>query len=248
MLVIINADDLGVNQTCNDVIFDLMAQGRITSATILANCPGTDDALRRAQDFPQCSFGVHLNATTGQPIRKDPALEPILDENGRFHKNLQSRKFSKSTRHALFLEFCAQIDRIKASGIPISHLDSHHHVHNLPAVFPVLKAVQRHYGIRKVRISQNLYPPGHHVPAHLRMKKSFYNWALRYYYQTKTTDCFTDLRTFLQVLRTTRLGFQSVEVMVHPGPRKYTEETSLLQTPWLDEFPKVARTISYHAL
>ncbi len=248
MLVIINADDLGVNDHCNDRIFDLMEQGRITSATVMANCPGTEDALRRALQFRQCSFGVHLNATTQEPLRADPELRPLLNDRGCFTKDLHLKPMPASTRRALFLEFCAQIDRVRAAGISISHLDSHHHVHNLPRVFPILKALQRKYGIRRVRITQNLYAPGQQLPAPLKLKKRLFNWALRYYYRTKTTDGFTDLRTFYQLMQRRPVQLRSVELMVHPGPLKYAEETALLSSPWLERLGGRFQTISYDSL
>jgi len=248
MLVIINADDLGFNVTCNDVIFDLMVQGRITSATILANCPGTEDALKRARQFPQCSFGIHLNATVSRPLRNDAGLGPILDADGQFRRNLATIRLSQAMRRALFVEFSAQMERLLAAGIPVSHIDSHHHVHNLPSVFPVLKAVQRRYGIHKVRISQNLYAPGYRLRADLRVKKMLYNWALRNWYRTKTTDGFTDLRTFCGLSRTTALRLRTLEIMVHPGPPSYQEETELLRSSWMQDVPGVIQPINYHHL
>ena len=62
MNVIINADDLGKSIEVNEAIFDMMARGSVTSATILANGPKLQNALTRLAHFPHCSFGVHLNA------------------------------------------------------------------------------------------------------------------------------------------------------------------------------------------
>ena len=45
MKIIINADDLGLSCLVNDEIFSLIANGRITSSTIMANAPATEDAL-----------------------------------------------------------------------------------------------------------------------------------------------------------------------------------------------------------
>jgi hypothetical protein len=70
--VIVNADDLGMSREVNDAIFELMSRGRISSATILANAPATRDAARRAQAFPRCSFGVHLNLTQFEPLTGGP--------------------------------------------------------------------------------------------------------------------------------------------------------------------------------
>jgi len=153
-----------------------------------------------------------------------------------------------TTRRALLAEFCAQVDRILEAGILISHLDSHHHVHNLPALFPVLKAVQRRYNIRKVRITQNLYAPGHRIGVRRYLQKKAYNWALRNLYRTRTTDGFTDLRTFYRLLKTQPLALRTVELMVHPGPSAYEQETDLLASAWSDELLCPVQKINYHQL
>src|SRR6516162_759961 len=61
MLLIINADDLGVSESVNNETFALMQSGLITSATLIANAPAFEDAVRNSKKFPHCSFGVHLN-------------------------------------------------------------------------------------------------------------------------------------------------------------------------------------------
>jgi hypothetical protein len=82
--VIVNADDLGTSLEVNNAIFQLIAMGRVTSATLLANGAALTDAAKRSKSFPQCSFGVHLNASQWQPLTHDPDLRPILDDSGCF--------------------------------------------------------------------------------------------------------------------------------------------------------------------
>ena len=67
--VIVNADDLGINHVVNDAIFDLMARSRVTSATLIANGPAIDDAVRGAREFSFVSFGIHLNLAEFEPAR-----------------------------------------------------------------------------------------------------------------------------------------------------------------------------------
>ena len=247
--MIVNADDLGIERGCNDVMFDLMASGKLTSATILANCPGTEDALERARQYPNCSFGVHLNASAFRPLTGDPDLQPLLDHQGRLSGTKALRNLGRRVRQALYREFCAQIERVRASGLSISHVDSHHHVHNLPCIFPILKAVQRRYGIRRVRIGKNLYGPGDGVSLAARLRKAAYNWALRNFYRTETTDGFTDLSTFCRMENSTR-GLRTVELMVHPGPKtaRYVKELELLTSDWEKRVPYAVRKINYHEL
>lgn len=136
-----------------------MAQGCITSSTILANGPAFDNAILRIRDYPQCSIGVHLNLTEFRPLVAG-GLFPILDGEGCFAGGrIRHIPIGGQLREAIFQEWCAQIERLASLGLRPSHIDSHHHVHTIPALFPVLKRVQRRFGLRKVRITMNIYPP-----------------------------------------------------------------------------------------
>src|SRR4051812_23098805 len=59
--VIINADDLGANYEINREVRELLEEGRVTSASILANGPAVGDVMDWVGDFPRVSFGAHLN-------------------------------------------------------------------------------------------------------------------------------------------------------------------------------------------
>src|SRR5581483_5326742 len=177
MLVIINADDLGMDVTRNDLTFHLMSQGRITSATILANGPAVDHAIKNVRFFPKCSFGIHLNATEFRPIRNHSSLRPLVND-GIFSRNIRLTGVKWAVLKGLYQEFCAQVDRLLEAGIQISHIDSHHHLHTLPSVLPVVKGIQRRYGIRSVRISQTIYAPGYAASHVRRAKAVVYNSCL----------------------------------------------------------------------
>jgi predicted glycoside hydrolase/deacetylase ChbG (UPF0249 family) len=118
MKVIVNADDLGISPAVNDAIFHLIAMGRVTSATLLANGAALTDAAKRSKSFPACSFGVHLNASEWQPLTHDTDLRPILDDSGCFAGNrLREVKITGALRAALVREWCAQVELIQAAGV-----------------------------------------------------------------------------------------------------------------------------------
>ncbi|MGO8732931.1 MAG: carbohydrate deacetylase [Terriglobia bacterium] len=157
MRIIVNADDLGISQRVNEAVFQLMDEGRVTSATMMANgqaCEGAADRLRR---FPHCSFGMHLNLTDFRPLTKARELMPLLDQDGCFTRTaIRQAKFSPALQKALFEELCAQVEKVKNLGVGVSHLDGHHHVHTVPALFEVLKNLQSRFRIQKGRIARNI--------------------------------------------------------------------------------------------
>ena len=246
--VVINADDLGSTPEVNNSIFELVDRRQVLSVTLIANSPYIEEACKRVSQFPYCSFGVHLNLTEYEPLTDTDKLRPLLDQRGSFSGNgIREVPIEATLTKGIFEEFCAQIDKLHALGVKVSHIDSHHHVHSIPRVFPVLKRVQKQYQIRKVRISRNIYGPNEDTPWRLRMMKSAYNFLLRHYYRTVTTGGFTDFNTFYELGKTNKPKHQSIELMVHPGSRAfdYEDETEILSGPWRDDLSFPVRLLSY---
>ncbi|TKB90015.1 MAG: ChbG/HpnK family deacetylase [Nitrospira sp.] len=253
MRVIINADDFGLNAYVNDRIFDLMSRRCITSATLIANAPAVEEAVRRVPRDGNCSIGVHLNLTEFQPLTppKDIGiLGSCLDQKGCFagEESLRTAKLTSQLKKAIFTELCLQVEKILSLGVKISHFDSHNHVHTIPALFSVVKRVQRHFGIRKVRTTWNVFPPSYKASQSLILKKRIWDLALRHWYHTVTTSGFTSFAMFYDLVKTTSLNFDSIELMVHPGHLHFEEETQLLYTDWQKIVPFSTELISYRDL
>ena len=253
MRVIINADDLGATEAVNDAILELMARKCVTSATLLANGPAITKVVRELVHFPYCSFGIHLNITEYWPISSEKGLTPILDKTGAFNGVLNTNPKGIGKRFSLLAaiarEWSSQIESLLAQRIKLSHFDSHHHVHTLPVLFPVLKYLQRRFGIRKARISKNIYRPCEQVSKAKSTKKFIYNNLLRYIDTTTTTSGFTDFLTFFDNAKQNNIQHETVEIMVHPG--QITEdiaEHELLSSPWKESIPYEVELINYNQL
>ena len=249
--VVINADDLGSTQEVNKSIFELVDRRQVLSVTLIANSPFIEEACEKAGQFPYCSFGVHLNLTQYQPLTGADKLRPLLDEQGKFLGNrIREIPIDRALAQGIFEEFCAQIDKLHDLRVEVSHIDSHHHVHSIPRVFPVLKRVQKRYQIRRVRISRNMYGANEGTSWRLRLKKSAYNFLLRRYYRTATTGGFTDFKTFYESGKTSRPKHRVIELMVHPGSRAfdYEDETEILSGPWRDDLSFPVRLVNYHGV
>ena len=222
----------------------------MTSATLLANAPNTEDACERVKDLHLCSFGVHLNVTEYSPLSGPAKLEPLIDQRGAFvWENIRRVPIDSDLADGIFEEFCAQIEKLKCCGIAVSHIDSHDHIHTIPRIFPLLKKLQKKFQIRRVRLSRNVYALNERVATSLRIKKAVYNFALRNYYPTVTTQGFSDFNTFYTRGTARNMKHRSFEVMVHPGNRHYGEdEIGLLHSPWREALRFPVRLISYNEL
>src|ERR1035437_1783677 len=248
MKIIINCDDLGYSETVNDTILDLMEEGRVTSATVMMNAPAVEDAVRRLEGLRENSFGVHLNVSEFAPLSGHPGLRPLLDENGTFSGSARHIPLTFAVRQGVYAEWCAQIERAREFGVPISHLDSHHHVHTRPSLLHVLNRVQKKFGIRKVRLRRNVSGITHPMRTPRRARNFAWNFALRHYLHAQTTDGFTAFSTFHERLQA-GVGWQgSIELMCHPGSDQFAAETMLLSGEWKEQLAKDAQLISYNQL
>ena len=250
MRIIVNGDDLGMSEAANAAIFEGMRSGVITSATMLANGPAIDAAVRELHLFPQCSFGVHLNLTEFEPLcptsRKD--LASILDKNGCFNGNsIREVRIDRAMQRAIFREWCCQIDSLLRLGVSPSHFDAHHHVHTIPQILPVLGVLRKRYKIDCIRISRNMYENFQRPSRVLLAKKRLFNLALRAI-GFRTTQIFTELRTFVNLCAERPPRQKSVELMTHPGALPRTQEASLLESNWPSRLSYKATLISYDSL
>lgn len=246
--VIVNADDFGISHEVNDAVVDLMARGRISSATILANAPATRQAADAAKRFPRGSFGVHLNLTQFAPLTGGPGARALAGSSGEMSRATETASPTPARLRAIYQELCAQVERVLSLGVRVSHLDSHHHVHTRPFVFAVLKEVQRRYDIRRVRLAKNFYSSDRPCPAGLALKKRAYNWALRSMYRTRTTAAFTEFLTYYHAERVRQRSIGPIELMVHPGAASAVDETAILDSEWIARTDLPVRLISYAQL
>ncbi len=249
--IIINADDLGMDSQTNELVSELMSQKKITSATIMANGSNWEEAVRMQDIFPHCSFGVHLNLTSGRPLSEDlNCLSYIIDSCGRFAglDSLLNAPKSLSFLQGIYDELSSQIIRLMSLGLNISHIDSHQHVHNIPSLFPVVKMLQIKFGIRRIRISKNLFAENE-CSNFLCFKKNVFNFSLKKIYKSYTTDLFSSFETFFSVGVKENLPGKSIELMVHMRMNEEGwSDYKMLQSNWQDELLFPVTLVSYSRL
>ena len=253
MKVIINADDFGINSEVNAAILDLMGSGGITSTTMLANAPAIQEGVRQLPKDSRCSFGVHLNLTEFAPLTPRSGLGELagcLNEGGCFlgENVLRCQKLTSELRESMFIELKLQVERILSYGVKVSHFDSHNHVHTIPGLFPVLKRLQKHFGIWKVRTTSNVYPLSAPISWQLLSKKKLWDFALRHYHSTTCTSAFTSFAVFYELATKVIQPYESIELMVHPGSKDFQKETKLLLSSWQEAIVFPIKLIPYDEL
>jgi len=129
-LLVLHADDLGMAHSVNRATFEALEQGWITSASILVPCPWFPEVARWARTHPDADLGIHLalnSEWTGfrwGPVSSPRDVPTLLDPDG-YLPLVEAAVVKRAQVPEVERELRAQIDRAKAAGIRISHLDSH---------------------------------------------------------------------------------------------------------------------------
>nr|WP_321509182.1 ChbG/HpnK family deacetylase [uncultured Hyphomonas sp.] len=161
--LIVHADDFGLSERVNDGVADAHLNGILTSTSIMACAPAFDHAVALAKATPSLDIGVHLTLIEERPLTDPAKIPSLVDETGHFHKHITV--FAKLYFRGLInpeevrLELDAQIARIRESGLAISHLDSHQHVHMLPGILKVAQDLGRKHGIAPMRLPREPVSP-----------------------------------------------------------------------------------------
>jgi predicted glycoside hydrolase/deacetylase ChbG (UPF0249 family) len=151
--LIINADDFGFSEGVTRGIMEAHAAGSVTSTSIMANGGDWQNAVVRARAVRTIGVGVHLNLVQGRPLMRVPSLTDA--RTGEFYGlGALARRalLGRVDSGELEAESRAQIERVRAAGIAVTHLDSHRHAHVLPGIFKSVARVAVEAGIRVVRI------------------------------------------------------------------------------------------------
>ena len=214
-LLVVNADDFGQSSVVNQAIVMCFQDGLISSTTIMANMPAFEDAceLARCNDLQDC-IGVHLNFTDGEPLL--PELQDnrkLCDDTGRFRR-FRSRVLSRNDCAMLAAEAAAQIQRCRMAGLPLTHADSHQHVHTEPMVLQAIMPVLKEFQIRRLRISRNMDSRSLISPK--RVAKSCFNRWLTIH-GIRGTDYFGTVENFENYRAANLLAGRSFEIMTHPS-------------------------------
>jgi chitin disaccharide deacetylase len=154
--LIINADDFGLTSGINRAIVEGHQQGVVTSATLMANGPAFQDAVQLSRSVPKLSVGCHIVLTDGSPILDASQVSTLVNsQTVKFRDPLSKFVLAaiagRLDENQIEAEAQAQIRKLQAAGVVVSHFDSHKHTHLLPQILrPLLRAASA-CGVRAVR-------------------------------------------------------------------------------------------------
>jgi len=248
--LIINADDFGLNSEVNSAIMTAMELNLCTDTTLLVNFEDSAQAAALAISNKRINnVGIHFNLTEGYPLTNKIKNEMrFCNSKGVFHFKKKTRiiYLSKTERIAVYEELKSQIKLCRNLGIPISHADSHNHIHEEPGLFHLFIEIVKQEKIPFLRITNNLG------------KTSFINKFYRNSYnrllncsKLAGTDYFGSIANLTNYEKKIPEG-SIIELMIHPGRilnneifDVYSKENLTLNLSGLINGSKL---ISYHHL
>jgi len=155
--IIINADDFGLTSGVNAAIIEGHQHGVVSSSTLMATGKAFAEAAAVSVSTPKLSVGCHVVLTDGAPVLPPEEVPTLLESRNPLRFRESFRDFVAATLRGridarqIEAEAAAQITKLQAAGIRVSHFDSHKHTHLFPQILRPLLRAARACGVRAVR-------------------------------------------------------------------------------------------------
>ena len=136
--LIVTADDFNLSEGVSRGILEAHYHGIVTETSVMVNLGDLRQASTVLAAAPRMGVGLHLNITRGRPVAPPSPIKELLGQDGQFLGSPQALPLQLRSE-AVQTEFEAQLDTfVRAFGRLPQHLDTHHHVHQHPAVLAAL--------------------------------------------------------------------------------------------------------------
>lgn len=281
MKLIINADDFGYNNHVNKAIEKAIIEHKISSTSIMANAPCFNEAILVAKRYDNISYGVHLNIIEFPPLTNKNIFTKykLLDKSGNFIEGaiFSINEYTDELKMAIKEEWLAQINKVKETGIKISHIDSHQHTHSISLLQDVLIDVLKdskiikcrrkpYFSISKILRIRKYSEPVYNKKESKEIKKnsiwkklyshliklpiSQYKWLKIIKKHAIITDEIVNYQMLVQDIQYHPQLYRNkiVEAECHPGLISNKLETELLMADMLSKYMPSYQLINYNDL
>jgi hopanoid biosynthesis associated protein HpnK len=156
--LIVNADDFGLSPSVNAAVVRAHRDGILTTASLMVNEPGFDEAVKLAKENPKLGVGLHLTLLMGHAALPPEKIPGLVNARGEFSNSPVSVGlnyfFKRRLREPLRAEIRAQFEKFRATGLALDHVNGHLHLHLHPVVFRILMEEAATFGIQRMRLTR----------------------------------------------------------------------------------------------
>lgn len=154
MKVAFHADDAGLSDSIDEGIEHSIRFGVVRSTSLVACGASLTRAITRLVGT-DVSIGIHLTLDEEVPLCSPGRIPSLVTDNGTFLDRttllwrlsvpnlIDLREVECELRH--------QFEVIRDTGLKITHIDGHGHIHVHPRVAPIVAQLARRFGIRTIR-------------------------------------------------------------------------------------------------
>jgi len=154
--LIVNADDFGMSEEVNEAVIRAYKEGVLTSTSLMVTGAAFEHAVKLAREHAGLAVGIHLVTVVGKSVLPHTEIPTLVDPEKNFSNNPVSAGlkyyFSARSRRELRQELAAQFERFRSTGLPLSHIDGHLHLHVHPVIFNAALELGAKYGARRMRV------------------------------------------------------------------------------------------------
>jgi hopanoid biosynthesis associated protein HpnK len=155
--LIVNADDFGRSASINQAVIRAHREGILTTASLMVNEPGCDEAVRLARQNPRLGVGLHLTLLCGRAALPPDRIPGLVNARGEFTNHPAGAGFryffQPGLRAQLKAEIEAQFAKFRSTGLKLDHVNGHLHLHLHPVAFGILMEGNGQFGIERMRLT-----------------------------------------------------------------------------------------------
>lgn len=151
-VVLLHVDDVGLCHAQNRGFFDVIEYGLVTTGSVMVPCPWFPEAATYARRRPDLDLGVHLclnsefAALRWRPLLGPDRVPSLVDGDGYFWPS-PPETLAHANPDEVRRELRAQIERALASGIDVTHLDSHMGTAMMLELLPIYLELGREFSL-----------------------------------------------------------------------------------------------------
>ncbi|CAK7192323.1 Chitooligosaccharide deacetylase ChbG [Commensalibacter sp. Nvir] len=180
--VLFSADDFGLSKEVNEAVERAHTTGILSTASLMITGDAVEDAIQRAKRMPNLNVGLHLVLVEGNSALPHKTIPDLVNEKNSFPSDPVKLGFKYffdfKIRHQLAAEIEAQINIFQKTGLKLSHIDVHKHMHLHPTIGRLLIDIVKRLGINNIRLPKEPIK----ILKLIKKKKNYFSGHSLYYW------------------------------------------------------------------